>query len=264
MTEAKTKAPPAVLGAIAAVMEEIGKTGIAKDRDNQQQKYKFRGIDDVYNAIAPLLAKHKLIILPEVMSREKTERTTDRGTVLFYVAVQVKFRLVCSIDGSEIIVTMPGEAMDAGDKATNKAMSAAYKYMAMQTFCIPTEGDNDADATTHEPVKAKEAPPPRTARSSQQEPLGATDDDAGRAQSMIDGINGAKTNAGVDDAVKKGVQFLHSLKDRNPRLYDRIQDAARARRAQIAADAEFDNQPPARNGHDFGFADDDYERELIP
>ena len=43
--------------------------------------------------------------------------------------------------------------MDSGDKATNKAMSAAYKYAALQTFCIPTEGDNDADATTHE-VKA--------------------------------------------------------------------------------------------------------------
>jgi hypothetical protein len=40
--------------------------------------------------------------------------------------------------------------MDSGDKATNKAMSAAYKYMAMQLFCIPTEGDNDADSSTHE------------------------------------------------------------------------------------------------------------------
>ena len=40
--------------------------------------------------------------------------------------------------------------MDSADKATNKAMSAAYKYMAMQTFCIPTEGDNDADASHHE------------------------------------------------------------------------------------------------------------------
>jgi hypothetical protein len=40
--------------------------------------------------------------------------------------------------------------MDSGDKASNKAMSAAYKYAAFQAFCIPTEGDNDADATTHE------------------------------------------------------------------------------------------------------------------
>lgn len=40
--------------------------------------------------------------------------------------------------------------MDSGDKATNKAMSAAYKYAAFQAFAIPTEGDNDADGSTHE------------------------------------------------------------------------------------------------------------------
>jgi hypothetical protein len=39
--------------------------------------------------------------------------------------------------------------MDSGDKATNKAMSAAYKYAAFQAFSIPTESDNDADASTH-------------------------------------------------------------------------------------------------------------------
>jgi hypothetical protein len=44
--------------------------------------------------------------------------------------------------------------MDSADKATNKAMSAAYKYACLQTFCIPTEGDNDADATTHQVAPA--------------------------------------------------------------------------------------------------------------
>ena len=29
-------------------------------------------------------------------------------------------------------------------------MSAAYKYAAFQAFAIPTEGDNDADAYTHD------------------------------------------------------------------------------------------------------------------
>ena len=47
--------------------------------------------------------------------------------------------------------------MDSGDKATNKAMSAAYKYMAFQTFAIPTQGDNDADGQTHEVMSALEA-----------------------------------------------------------------------------------------------------------
>jgi hypothetical protein len=45
--------------------------------------------------------------------------------------------------------------MDSADKATNKAMSAAYKYACLQTFCIPTEGDNDADSH-HPEVKVTE------------------------------------------------------------------------------------------------------------
>lgn len=155
------KALPAVYAAIAAVMEDVGHEGIAKDRRNESQKYSFRGIDDVYNALAPILAKHHLIIVPRVLSREKTERVSmkddGRGnvkeSVLFYVVVHVEFDIICATDGSKHVASTWGEAMDSGDKATNKAMSAAYKYMAMQTFCIPTEGDNDADASTPDEVR---------------------------------------------------------------------------------------------------------------
>jgi hypothetical protein len=141
---------PAVYTAIASVMRDVGQEGISKDRKNQQQGYSFRGIDDVYNALAPILARHQLIIVPRVLTREKTEQTTARGGLLFYVVVHVEFEIVCAVDGSHITASTYGEAMDSADKATNKAMSAAYKYMAMQTFCIPTEGDNDADAHSHE------------------------------------------------------------------------------------------------------------------
>jgi hypothetical protein len=105
--------------------------------------------------MAPLLAKHGLCILPRVTSRECVERTNAKGTALFYVTVAVDFDFVCAEDQSRHTVTTYGEAMDSGDKATNKAMSAAYKYACMQAFSIPTEGDNDndADAHTHE-VKA--------------------------------------------------------------------------------------------------------------
>jgi hypothetical protein len=148
---------PRVYAAIAEVMEKLSKEGIAKNRNNQQQGYKFRGIDDVYNALAPFLAASRLAIMPRVLSREVTERVNHKGTALFYVVLDVEFDFVSAEDGSKHTVRVVGEAMDSGDKATNKAMSAAYKYACMQTFCIPTEGDNDADATTHE-VQAVKAP----------------------------------------------------------------------------------------------------------
>jgi len=148
---------PAVYTAIANVMRDVGQEGISKDRKNQQQGYSFRGIDDVYNALAPILARHQLIIVPRVLTRDKTEQTTAKGGLLFYVVVHVEFEIVCAVDGSRITASTYGEAMDSADKATNKAMSAAYKYMAMQTFCIPTEGDNDADQHSHE-LTARERP----------------------------------------------------------------------------------------------------------
>jgi hypothetical protein len=139
-----------VYQAINRVQAALAVEGISKDRNNQQQGYKFRGIDDVYNALAPQLAKHGLCVLPRIIQRECVERVNAKGTALFYVTVHAEFDFVCAEDGSKHTVTTYGEAMDSGDKATNKAMSAAYKYACMQAFSIPTEGDNDADATTHE------------------------------------------------------------------------------------------------------------------
>lgn len=138
-----------VYKAISQVMAKLSKEGISKDRKNQKQGYSFRGIDDVYNALASHLADAGLIILPRVLSRQVTERQTANGGTLFYVVLDVEFDLV-SVEGDKHTIRVSGEAMDSGDKATNKAMSAAYKYACMQTFCIPTEGDNDADSQTHE------------------------------------------------------------------------------------------------------------------
>lgn len=165
-------AVPAVFGCIAKVSAEIAQTGIAKTRSNQQQGYKFRGIDDVYNALAPLMAKHGLVIIPRILSRELVERQTKTGGVLFNVTVESEFDFVAVSDGSKVTARSFGEAMDSADKATNKAMSAAYKYTAFQTFCIPTEGDNDADAHTPDVTTARTpASAPRAERPAAQPPL---------------------------------------------------------------------------------------------
>ena len=135
---------------INKIQAALAKTGISKDRKNQQQGYAFRGIDDVYGALAPLLAEHGVCVFPRATERTCVERQTQRGGALFYVTVRVEFDFVSSIDGSVHTCITYGEAMDSADKATNKAMSAAYKYACLQTFCIPSEGDYDADATTHD------------------------------------------------------------------------------------------------------------------
>lgn len=145
------KIGPAVYSAISAVQAEMALKGIAKDRKNTQGSgYNFRGIDDCYNAIAPLMAKHGLCMLPRMLSRETSERTTTKGGLLIYSVVHAEFDFVSAADGSKHTVSTFGEAMDSGDKSTNKAMSAAQKYAILQTFVVPTEGDNDTENTTHD------------------------------------------------------------------------------------------------------------------
>ncbi len=143
--------PANVYAKIAAVQGALSKVGIAKNRRNQQGSgYNFRGIDDVYAALSPLLAEHRLVIVPRVIERVCVERQSKAGGALFNVTVRAEFDFVSADDGSKHTASTYGEAMDSADKATNKAMSAAYKYAAFMTFAIPTEGDNDADGQTHE------------------------------------------------------------------------------------------------------------------
>lgn len=174
ITKAKPAKPandaaPHVIRAMNLVSARLAEEGIKKSRNNQQQGYKFRGIDEVLNALSAIISSERLVIIPHVQSRDVTERQTKSGGALFSVVVRVDYTFISAEDGSrEVVGPFDGEAMDSADKATNKAMSAAYKYMAIQTFCIPTEGDNDADATTHEVVPAAGGertplrdPPPR-------------------------------------------------------------------------------------------------------
>lgn len=145
-----------VYGVIANVMADLSKIGIGKEKKNSQQGFMYRGVDDVMNVLAPILSKHGLVILPRVTKREVIERQSKSGGALFYVALDIEFDFVAAEDGSKHVVgPIIGEAMDSGDKASNKAMSIAYKYACFQAFCIPTEADNDPDAHVHEVTPPK-------------------------------------------------------------------------------------------------------------
>lgn len=141
---------PHVYQAIIQVVAAMAREGLGKTRKNEQQGYRFRGIDDVYNALASRLAEANLCMLPRVMSREVSERPTKSGGVSTYVVLTVEFDLVSAVDGSKHTIVTMGEAMDTADKATNKGQSAAMKYACLMAFQIPTEGDNDTENHHHE------------------------------------------------------------------------------------------------------------------
>lgn len=163
-----------IFGLVGQAMQMIGAVG--KDSRNQQQGFQYRGIDAVMNALNPVMAKLGLFMTPEVLEQTREERTSikkdsygnERTSTLLYSIMKIKYTLYAP-DGSNVSCVVIGEGMDSGDKASNKAMSVAFKYAAFQLFCIPTEEMVDPDAECHEVLprnapKTGEKPAPAPAK----------------------------------------------------------------------------------------------------
>jgi len=127
---------------------------ITKDKKNQQQGFKYRGIDDVMNTFFPLLSKHHVFCVPEVLECRREERQTNKGGNLIYSILTIRYTFYAE-DGSSVSAIVVGEGMDSGDKASNKALAVGMKYAMFQVFCIPTEEFVDPDETTPEPSVPK-------------------------------------------------------------------------------------------------------------
>lgn len=138
---------PLIFKQITAMMGDVQK--IAKDRKNVAQKYKFRGIDDVYNSVHDIFAKHKVFTVPVVLDAKHEERESKSGGVLIYRIYTIKY-IFYAEDGSNIEAVVVGEGMDSGDKAGNKALSAAHKYALLQILLIPTDDPKDSENETPE------------------------------------------------------------------------------------------------------------------
>jgi hypothetical protein len=144
--------PGQIFSRMNKVMQEVGAVG--KNKKNQQQSYNFRAIDDVIDACHPAFVRNEIFITSEVLESRREEHETKSGTRLYYSILRAKFTFYAP-DGSNVCSVTEGEGMDTGDKATNKAMSAALKYALGQTLMIPFEV-TDSENDSHE-AKGKEA-----------------------------------------------------------------------------------------------------------
>jgi len=139
---------------IAAILADSD--AIGKDRINNQQGFRFRGIDDVYNSLHPILAKHGVFSTTTVLEDRTEERQSARGGTLIYRILKVQFTFFAE-DGSFVQSVVIGEGMDSGDKASNKAMAIAHKYALLQLLAIPTEDAKDPDSESHEVLPQKQS-----------------------------------------------------------------------------------------------------------
>lgn len=144
--------PKMIYKKMSAVMTDIG--SIKKDQKNVAQGFKFRGVDQFVNALYPALTKHGVFMAPRAVeySSELKEvvRSSGKSGTDKHVSIMMEYDFFAE-DGSKVTVgPIPAEGLDSGDKATNKALSAALKYALIQTFSIPTEDMAEADLESPE------------------------------------------------------------------------------------------------------------------
>lgn len=150
---------------VCKVMEDVGTLGKNK-RNTSGQPFMYRGVDDLMNALNPAMVENRLFIVPEVLEQIREDRLSNNGNKLIYSVCRIKYTFYAS-DGTNVSAIVVGEAFDSGDKATNKAMSVAFKYACFQVFCIPTEEMKDPDADRPEddkpsPGKSKQSKHPQS------------------------------------------------------------------------------------------------------
>lgn len=136
--------------AMAAVMQAV--PAVPKGDRNTSQNFSFRGIDAVLNAVGPALRDQGVLILPTLVDeRHQTVQVGRNQTPMNWVLLTMRYMFV-GPEGDTLHVTVPGEAMDAGDKAYSKAMSVALRTALIQTFALPTdEPDPDHDVYERSP-----------------------------------------------------------------------------------------------------------------
>lgn len=142
--------------AINAVMIEVG--AVEKKDKNTVQNFPFRGIDSIVNAVSPMLQKHGVIIYPYVLDEtHEVVKIGQNQTSMAFVRLRVSYTFM-GPEGDILTSAVSAEAMDAGDKATAKAMSVAWRTVLIQVFALTT-GDVDADSETFVRSGAPEARP---------------------------------------------------------------------------------------------------------
>lgn len=211
---------PHVFQAINRVTAAFAKDGIPKTHSNVKDQYQYRSIDDLLNRLGPLLARHGLCVLPRVLERQTEDRAGEADALLVSVRLLVSFDLVSCRDGSRCTIQAWGEALDASDKGTAKAMSAAYKAAMLQTFCVPVVGE-DADGITHRlKVRVREREP--------------VEGWTAWAEGICDMIGVCETPEALDRVRTRQAGLLEALRSERADLYARIGQAFSSRARQLA------------------------------
>ena len=138
---------------LAKVMRSVDHVG--KGDFNSHQKFSFRGIEGVLNAVGPALREHNVVVYPRLHDVAYEEVKTSGGKASTACRVVVDY-IFASVDGSTVETRVAAESWDTGDKAMPKAMSVAMRTALIQALALPTdEPDPDSFTYTREAADEK-------------------------------------------------------------------------------------------------------------
>lgn len=212
-----TEKAPAIYQAIAGVMKDIAAVGKEKEFKSKYGGYKFRGIDDVMNALHPAMVKNKVFVVPVIMEQTREAKVSQSGNSMVVSICKIRYGFYAE-DGSCVSAVVIGEGMDTGDKATNKAMSIAFKYACFQVFCIPTEEMADPDGERPEQEEAGKSPAKEGAKTAAKQraktaPQAEGEQAAGKiTEAMLNTIRAEQERTGVADQAILGRKSVSAKK----------------------------------------------------
>ena len=147
-----------------AINHVMGRVGYVQKQRGKNLKYTFAGETALIEAIRPHMVDVGLIFYQSgVELIERNEFTAKSGALGINILARFEWTWVHVASETSITVTSLGEAADYGDKAANKAMTAAMKYNMRQTLVIETGDDPDTTPSTDyeqetEPSPTEERP----------------------------------------------------------------------------------------------------------
>lgn len=162
-----------VFQTIAAVKADLGAVSKNGKMEGFGQSYKFRGIDDVINALHTPLHTHGLVIAPNLRSITQEH---EQGNKKNQTRTVVEFEwLIAGPEGDSFTAATSGEAMDTQDKGSNKAGTAAYKQLLTQLLAIPFETDDPDNYQPNPPQSPSQEEKPASKPVSKTEPAKKTE-----------------------------------------------------------------------------------------
>ncbi len=179
MATSTTTPASTVASKLVLCMEDIGQLSKDGRISGGNVSYRYLSEEKITGALQDAMVKHKLTVRPiniQSLDIPQEVKRTVKPTGEVIEAPIARVRLLNTYEwrdaesGDTLTVQSIGEGMDAGDKATNKAMTAAYKYMVRHTLAISTGDDGDAQASetttasTYQPQSYGATPPASTSR----------------------------------------------------------------------------------------------------